>query len=214
MAKTKKGNFGGAEVPLLITGVVVALLGVILGAGMYLWQESAQEIGESEAQKTISMGAQPRGNEKDEKVTNNPKQPQNSNANQASKPNSKQEQLEDAESSFEAAINQRDQQGMTDMMANTVNYVEEATECCGRIGKVTAAKNFLGYSEGTKLFNFAETQQLVKKMRVNLPQSFGADKFTKIGVGNDKKVVAYRLNSQNKVDSLYIAISYGLFDLE
>lgn len=209
--------------PLLITGVVVALLGVILGAGMYLWQESAYEIGESEAQKTINMGAQPRGSENDEKVPKNQRQPQDSNAlnqtvqgnaNQISVTGPGQEQSEDAESSFEAAINQRNQKGMTDMMASTVNFVEEATECCGRIGKEAAAKNFLDYSEGTKLYNFAETQQIVKKMRVNLPQSFGPDKFTKIGVGSDKKVVAYRLNAQNKVDSLYIAISLDLFDLE
>lgn len=208
MAKTKKGKFGGAEVPLLITGVVIALLGVILGAGMYLWQEDAEEIGQSEAQKTISMGAQPRGSERNEKKL------ADDSTNEPSKLNVKQEQREDAETSFEAAVNQRNQRGITDMMDNTVNFVEEATECCGRIGKEAAAKNFLDYSKGTKLFNFAETQQIVKQMRINLPQSFGADKFTKIGIGNDKKVVAYHLNAQNKVDSLYISISHELFDLE
>lgn len=210
MAKTKKGKFGGNEVPLLITGVVVALMGVILGAGLYLWQESAYDIGESEVQTTINSGAQPRGNKAEEKTVKGQKPLQKANSNA----NLKQEQLEDAESSFEAAINQRNLTGMTDMMANTVYFVEEATECCGMIGKAAAAKNFLDYSEGTKLYNFAETQQAVKKLRVNLVDSFGPKKFTKIGISNDNKVVAYRLNSQNKVDSLYIAINIDLFDLE
>ncbi|MFH1182925.1 MAG: hypothetical protein V1690_01540 [Candidatus Moraniibacteriota bacterium] len=210
MAKTKKGKFGGAEVPLLMTGVVIALLGVLLGAGLYLWQESAYDIGESEVLTTVGSGAQPRSSATDEKAVKDQKQLLNSNTNQATKTT----QVLDAQSSVEAAINQRNFKGLTDMMADKVYFVEEATECCGMIGKAAAARQFLDYSAGTKLFNFAETQQAVKQMRVNLVDSFGPKKFTKIGIGNDNKVVAYHLNAQNKVDSLYIAVNLDLFDLE
>jgi hypothetical protein len=81
MAKKKKGKFGGAEVPLLVTGVVIALLGVLLGAGLYLWQESAYDIGESEVQTLINSGAQPRSSENDEKAVQVQKQNQNTNTN-------------------------------------------------------------------------------------------------------------------------------------
>lgn len=81
MAKTKKKKFGKAEVPLLITGVVIAFLGVILGTGIYLWQDSAYDIGESEAQQTISSGAQPRSSETDGQAVKTQKQLPNANVN-------------------------------------------------------------------------------------------------------------------------------------
>lgn len=72
---------GNAEVPLLLVGVVIALLGVILGAGIYLWQESAYDIGESEAQQTINSGAQPRSSETDGQAVKSQKPLPNVNAN-------------------------------------------------------------------------------------------------------------------------------------
>jgi len=218
MAKTKKkGNrLDNQKLSLVVTAAFVSLCGVLMGAAVYYWQESAYDLGENEGQMEASARSlrNQTGENNAMVAQQEGKQIQNNNSKKALAQEQKNLRQADIESTFEEAINNRDELSMREVMANQVNYIEEATECCGKITKNAAVKNFLDYSKGTALFNFAETQQIVKQMRTNLPQSFSQEKYTKIGIGNDKKVVAYHLNAQNQVDGLYIAITHQLFDLE
>jgi len=83
--KEKKGVTGTQKLSLVVTGAVVLLLGVLMGVAIYLWQESAYDIGESEGyEDAATRGTQSqRVNNKDESGKQNMKI-QNSNTNQAS----------------------------------------------------------------------------------------------------------------------------------
>jgi hypothetical protein len=227
MAKTKKvtGYPGNRNVPLIIVGCVAVLVGVIMGVAIDNWLDSAYDIGESEGYQSAALSeltnkesAQAIPAATSQKPAVIPAKSSNANLNTNSNVKTptvaKTGAQSDTESLFEAAINQKNAAGMKELMARKVYYIEEATECCGSINGVEAVDEFLRYSKGTAMFNFEENQQIVKQMRVNLADFFSQEKYSRIGFGNDKKVIAYNVNSQNKVDKLYIVISQDLLDLE
>lgn len=216
---------GSAAVSPIAAGVIIVVIAALLGGMLFIWYQSAYEIGESEGQAgrqlttnnkqpTIYNASKSSGQAKQETTSATGGSASGGNNQQQTNTNSQIATAEGAKTLIEDAINQRNANGMLDVMASVVYYMEEATECCGKISKNEAAANFLDYSKGTSKFNFSENQQVVKQLRVNMADFFAESKYTGIGIGNDRKVAAYNINSTGKVDKLYIAIDHRLFDLE
>jgi len=59
MAKTNNpaGKAKGLEASLIVAGTILVVLAVLLGSMIYIWQQSAYDIGQSESLQSISAGA-------------------------------------------------------------------------------------------------------------------------------------------------------------
>ncbi len=112
---------------------------------------------------------------------------------------------------FEEAVNAKNYKKAENMLADTVNYIVEASECCGDIPKAQAMENFKGYTYDVDTFNFSQDQQAVKKLKVNIGKGFEDDI---IGIASNGRVMAYQVNADGKVGYLYVAADLSLFDLE
>lgn len=112
---------------------------------------------------------------------------------------------------FEKAINDKDFAKVETLMADSVYYVIDASDCCGDISKKEAANNLQNYIRGVKSFDFDQDQQIVKQMKVNLAGTFAR---YIIGVADNKMVLSYQLDKQGKVDNLLLSASHLMYDLE
>ena len=112
---------------------------------------------------------------------------------------------------FEKAVNGKDFTKVEALMAARVYYVIDSSDCCGDITKKEAAGNLKNYIRGVKSFNFDQSQQVVKQMKVNLADTFA--KYT-IGIADNKMVLSYHLDRQGKVDDLMLSASHLMYDLE
>ena len=199
----------------------MVLVAALLGGALYLWQQSAYETGVSEALYHAALTKPPAKNISEKEADSNqffpaavsnpaPSLNQNADLNlPAAEPQFPPDYVEEL---FNKAINDKNAPMMESLMAAQVNYIIEATECCGSVEKAEAVKDFLDYAKGTRYFDFAEDQTLAKKIKVNLASSFGNKR---VGIGNDEKVAAYRVDPKTgKVDDLYVAVTHKLFDLE
>jgi hypothetical protein len=113
--------------------------------------------------------------------------------------------------SFEEYLNKKDYVNIQNLMADRVMYVVDSSDCCGEISKKEAVSNMKNYLKSATSFDFSQDQQVVKQMKVNLPGTFG--KYT-IGVADNKMVLSYHLNSDQKVDDIFISASHLMYDLE
>ena len=112
---------------------------------------------------------------------------------------------------FEKAVNDNDFAKIETLMAPRVYYVIDASDCCGDITKKEAAANLKNYIAGANSFNFDQTQQVVRQMKVNLADTFA--KYT-IGIADNKMVLSYHLDAQGKVDDLMLSATHLMYDLE
>jgi len=115
--------------------------------------------------------------------------------------------------SFEETLNAKDYNAMKPLLAGTVNFVLDATECCGDVTADKAIAQLKSRLEdaGTDTYNFSSSQQTVQKMKTNLPESFS--KWNNIGISNGKDYLAYNLDSSGKVSEIIMGFTDSL-DLE
>lgn len=118
---------------------------------------------------------------------------------------------ETTSAAFEKAVNGKDFTKIEALMATRVYYVIDASDCCGDITKKEAAANLKNYIQDVKSFNFDQSQQVVKQMKVNLADTFA--KYT-IGIADNRMVLSYHLDAQGKVDDLMLSASHPMYDLE
>ncbi|MEA3273122.1 MAG: hypothetical protein U9Q72_00795 [Patescibacteria group bacterium] len=112
---------------------------------------------------------------------------------------------------FEDAVNQKDYEGMEGLLADEVNYIVEASDCCGNITRDKAIAQLREYLRTPATFNFSQEQQIVKKLKVNIADRF--ENYT-VGIASGKAVLAYKVNPERKVDDIYVVGTYELFDIE
>lgn len=187
---------------VLIT-IIVAILAAAGGAaGVYYWQKTKAQSEKSNAVAEVQSRMQ--------------KQIQDLQA-QVSKLESEKSEVEakvpvaSVSETFEQAINAEDYGKVSELMADNVNLIFEATECCGRITKESAIKQLKDYIAEVEAFNFSQDQQVVQQMKVNL-----ADFFAVYTLGVDEKgaVLGYKMDKAGKVSDVYVAVTHSLFDLE
>ena len=114
-------------------------------------------------------------------------------------------------SAFEDQIN-GDMQ-LTAYLADTVNVVYNASECCGDLAKDKAATEITNRTQEYAPFDFTETNLMVDKIKTNLPEyadySIGLAPVTDGG----QLVLMYHLGTNGKVDKVFISLS-DLLDIE
>ena|SRR3990167_809705 len=115
--------------------------------------------------------------------------------------------------SFEKALNAKDYNAMKPLLAATVNFILDATECCGDVTADKAIAQLKSRIEDTSVdtYNFSSSQQIVQKMKTNLPESFS--KWNNIGISNGKDYLAYNLDTNVKVSEILMGFTDTL-DLE
>ena len=115
--------------------------------------------------------------------------------------------------SFEKALNAKDYNAMKPLLAATVNFILDATECCGDVTADKAIAQLKSRIEDTSVdtYNFSSSQQIVQKMKTNLPESFS--KWNNIGISNGKDYLAYNLDTNGKVSEILMGFTDTL-DLE
>lgn len=193
----------------LIFGLVVIAL-IIVGA--YLWwsaeetNENTNSVNQAVNDNIINTNAADTGVINTNTTDTNSANANTNNANMAVNTNAAQE----ISTLFQAAINQSAYDLAADYMAETVYFVKEATECCGNI-TASQAVSELSYIDGV-YFDFSQDQLIVKKMKANLGD-YGFANET-VGIAETKQVISYHINANNKVDKIYLNISYDLLDLE
>lgn len=191
---------------IILTVIITAL---ITGGGVYAWQKYnennlKQEISDLEIQNkqynNSKSKLQKENNNSQDQSEKQEKSSCSTKSSSASKENKSKE--------FENAVNSKDYDKIETFLTNPINFIIEATECCGDITPEEAA-NSMDYIDGVNSFDFSQDQDIVKKIK---------DKYSDysndiIGIGDNKAVLIYHLNSEEKVDRIYLSITYEMFDL-
>lgn len=111
---------------------------------------------------------------------------------------------------FQATINAHDHDTIATYLADQVHLEKEASGCCGDIDK-TSAQTQLTWIDNVITFDFDHTQQIVISMQTNMADYFGGKT---IGIADTREVMAYSLDSANKVNWVYLNIDHQILDLE
>jgi predicted oxidoreductase (fatty acid repression mutant protein) len=136
-----------------------------------------------------------------EQVNNNLKQTDN-NLNQPSQPSQETGRLLE----FERAVNQDNKSQIRELLAEQIDLIVYATECCGVVDKDVAIDNF-DYIDQAGQFNFFADQAIVKQIKDQNPDL--QDYF--IGVAVDKgTVLGYQTNEDSEINKVYLAVDYNL----
>jgi hypothetical protein len=103
---------------------------------------------------------------------------------------------------FENSIVNAVQQGIGAELAVNLNFVIDATECCGAITKAKALPQITSHLQYTKgLINFSQDTEQVK----NLREGKDAEYLSKyiIGISEDNFLVGYHVGAGGKVDDVF-----------
>jgi hypothetical protein len=115
-------------------------------------------------------------------------------------------------SSFETALNAKDYNAMKPLLADPINFVLDASECCGDVTADKAIAQLKSRIEDASIdtYDFSPSQQIIQNMKVNQPQAFG--KWNNIGISKGKDFLAYNLNANGKVSEIIMGFtdSYDL----
>ncbi len=110
---------------------------------------------------------------------------------------------------FEKALEQNNKELISDYLANQVNLIIYATECCGIIEKSMALNN-LDYLKQIDSIDFDQKQAVIKSLKNEKTEL----KDYTWGLSNNDSLVGYKFNEQNVVTDLYLAIDYKLLSGE
>lgn len=113
---------------------------------------------------------------------------------------------------FEQAINAKEYDSTEELFTDPVEVIIEATECCGPVSPAEAAQH-MDYMEQAGEFNFDQDQQIVRKMKVNLADYFAND-IIGVSPAPENAILSYRVNAQDKIERVYMAVTVDLLDIE
>lgn len=107
-----------------------------------------------------------------------------------------------------AAINTGNTQAIESYMTDDVVVILQSTECCGKMSKAETMKQLSYIKDGTAPWNFDDANPIAAQLRANSP-NYG-DATSVIGIASNEYVVAFILNSENRVKGLTMAVTYKL----
>lgn len=95
-------------------------------------------------------------------------------------------------------------------MADKVNVIAEATECCGDVSKAEAIKEIDYIANSAVLpWNFDENNPVAIALRQKNPQAFPEGII--IGTSSNRKLITFTLNPEKtKIIKVYTAADYKL----
>lgn len=104
-------------------------------------------------------------------------------------------------------INAKNYQGLIPYMTNPVSVTLQATECCGPKTPQEAISQLSYLDEGIP-FNFDQESDVIKNLKSKNPEL--ANRFLGISI-NKEHLVAFTINSENKISEVRMAVSWKLF---
>jgi len=114
---------------------------------------------------------------------------------------------EAAVESIKAAVAVKDYAALESYMAPQVSVTLYASECCGVLSKSEAGQQMAYLSNGTPPWDFSEVNTIIQKLILADPVNF---KDRIIGVASNDLTVSFSLNSENRIDKIFIVVDYKL----
>ena len=108
---------------------------------------------------------------------------------------------------IEAGVVSKDYAAIASYMNNKVNVVLYATECCGLVSAIDAAKQLDYLSSATPPWNFKENNPIALKLRDN---SDFFKEATLIGTASNGYAVGFTLDDQAKIKFIVLVADYKL----
>ena len=116
--------------------------------------------------------------------------------------------LATTQNAIKTNINAKNYQGLTAYMANPVNVILQASECCGPRTPAEAVDQMSYINTGVP-FDFDQENSTIKNLKVKNPQL--ADKFIGISKASEY-LVSFGINSDSKISDILMSVSYKLFN--
>ena len=108
---------------------------------------------------------------------------------------------------IEASIASKNYQALEAYMADSVNVILYASECCGPRSALQATQQLDYLNSATPPWNFADNNPIAAQLRAKNPESF---KDAVIGTSSNRYVVGFTLNNDNKIASIVLLADYEL----
>ncbi len=124
-------------------------------------------------------------------------------------PTIKKMSLEDLKENIKAAINTGNTQPFETYMADKVNVILEASECCGIVSKEKAAKQLEYFNDAEGPWNFDQSNETIKKLKQTEPTKYGPESAF-VGIASNEYTVSFKFNSDNKISDITMSATYKL----
>ena len=108
---------------------------------------------------------------------------------------------------IQAAVQSKNYAALEGYMADNVNVLLYATECCGIVSKKKAIEQLSYLNGGTPPWDFSSNSQIAQKLINADPANF-TNRI--IGIASNGMVVSFSLNSESKIDKIFISADYKL----
>ena len=124
-------------------------------------------------------------------------------------PTIKKMSLEELKENIMAAINTGNFQPFEGYMANKVNVILEASECCGEKSSAEAAKQLEYLNDAVGPWNFDQSNETIKKLKEVEPTKYGPESAF-VGIASNEYTVSFKFNADNKISGITMAATYKL----
>lgn len=110
---------------------------------------------------------------------------------------------------LKAAIEVGNYQPIESYMADKVNVILEASECCGEKNGPDAALELEYLYDAVGPWNFDQSNETIKKLKEVEPIKYGPESAF-IGIAANEYTVSFKFNSENKINGITMAATYKL----
>ena len=117
--------------------------------------------------------------------------------------------LNELKENIKAAINTGNFQPFEGYMADKVNVILEASECCGVKNSTDAALQLKYLNDAEGPWNFDQSNETIKKLKEIEPTKYGPESAF-IGIASNEYIVSFKFNAENKISDITMAATYKL----
>lgn len=117
--------------------------------------------------------------------------------------------INDLKANIKDAVSSKNYAALEGYMLDKVSVVLESTECCGAMSKVDVVNQMDYLKSATLPWNFDDANPIAAQLRAADPSDYGpADSI--IGIAANDYVVVFKLNAENKISGITMAVTYKL----
>jgi len=110
---------------------------------------------------------------------------------------------------IQAALTTMNLQPFETYMADEVNVILEASECCGTMTNEEAALQMQYLEDADAPWNFDQSNETIKKLKEVEPTKYGPES-AYIGIASNEYTVSFKFNEDNKISAVTMAATYKL----
>ncbi len=131
------------------------------------------------------------------------------NEGQNISPTKKINDLNYVKENLKAAIEVGNYQPIESYMADKVNVILEASECCGEKNGPDAALELKYLYDAVGPWNFDQSNETIKKLKEIEPTKYGPESAF-IGIASNEYTVSFKFDADNKINGITMAATYKL----